>query len=200
MIILLDNGHGVNTLGKFSPDGLFREYRYARQVTALIQQQLKAQGYDARILVPEQGDVALTERAARVNAVCDQYGRKNVLLVSVHNDAAGADGKWHDARGLSVRVSPQASAESLRLARCIYDAGARIGGKTVTGNRCVPPGRYWPQSLYILNATKCPAVLTENLFQDNREDVAWLMSPEGLATVARYHVEGIKAYIREVQG
>lgn len=200
MIILLDNGHGVNTSGKCSPDGLFREYRYARQVTALVQQQLKAQGYDARILVPEEGDVALTQRAARVNALCDQYGKKNVLLVSVHNDAAGADGKWHDARGLSVRVSPQASQESLRLARCIYDAGARIGGNAVTGNRCVPPGHYWPQSLYILNATKCPAVLIENLFQDNREDVTWLMSPEGLATVARYHVEGIKAYIKEVQG
>ena len=32
---------------------------------------------------------------------------------------------------------------------------------------------------YILKHTKCPAVLTENLFQDNKEDVGFLLSEEG---------------------
>ena len=28
MKILIDNGHGINTPGKCSPDGKFREYKY----------------------------------------------------------------------------------------------------------------------------------------------------------------------------
>ena len=31
MKILIDNGHGYDTKGKCSPDGLFREYRWTRQ-------------------------------------------------------------------------------------------------------------------------------------------------------------------------
>jgi hypothetical protein len=194
MIILIDNGHGVNTSGKCSPDGKFREYRYAREIADEVMKRLRAQGYDARRIVEEDGDISLTQRAARVNAICDKFGRKNVLLVSIHNDAAGADGKWHDARGFSVRVSPQGSDASRRLAQCLYDAATQRGN-AVTGNRSVPPGRYWPQSLYILNATKCPAVLTENLFQDNRQDVDFLLSAEGRDAIAGLHIEGIINYI-----
>lgn len=133
MIILIDNGHGVNTPGKCSPDGKFREYRYARETAAEVVKRLRQEGYDARRLVEEEGDVALAERVARVNALCDTFGRKNVLLVSIHNDAAGADGKWHDARGFSVRVSPHGSAQSVKLAQCLYAAASRRG-KAVTGS------------------------------------------------------------------
>ena len=48
MIILIDNGHGVNTPGKCSPDGLFREYRYTREIAAEVVKRLRAAGYDAR--------------------------------------------------------------------------------------------------------------------------------------------------------
>ena len=38
--------------------------------------------------------------------------------------------------------------------------------------------------------TKCPAVLTENLFQDNKEDVAILMSETGKHAMVDIHVIG----------
>jgi N-acetylmuramoyl-L-alanine amidase len=47
----------------------------------------------------------------------------------------------------------------------------------------------------ILYRSKCPACLTENLFQDNREDVDFLLSERGRAAIVRLHVEGIKAYV-----
>ena len=37
MKILIDNGHGENTPGKRSPDGLFREYKYAREICKVRQ-------------------------------------------------------------------------------------------------------------------------------------------------------------------
>jgi N-acetylmuramoyl-L-alanine amidase len=57
--------------------------------------------------------------------------------------------------------------------------------------------KYWPQSLYVLGNTKCPAVLTENLFQDNKDDVDYLLSEAGRHTIARLHVEGIINYINK---
>ena len=59
---------------------------------------------------------------------------------------------------------------------------------------------YWKQNLAICRETKCPAVLTENLFQDNKADVEYLLSDEGRATIARLHVQGILDYIKAIQG
>lgn len=41
MKILIDNGHGEETPGKRSPDGLFREYKYARQIAEEVVKQLR---------------------------------------------------------------------------------------------------------------------------------------------------------------
>jgi N-acetylmuramoyl-L-alanine amidase len=43
--------------------------------------------------------------------------------------------------------------------------------------------------------TSCPAVLTENLFQDNKDDVAFLLSDEGKKKIVDIHVQGILKYI-----
>ena len=48
---------------------------------------------------------------------------------------------------------------------------------------------------YILKHTVCPAVLTENLFQDNREDVDFLLSDEGRQKIVTLHVQGICKYL-----
>ena len=71
MKILIDNGHGVDTAGKRSPDGVFREYKFAREVAAAVVEQLKALGYDAERIVTEEQDISLQERCKRTNAVCD---------------------------------------------------------------------------------------------------------------------------------
>ena len=47
----------------------------------------------------------------------------------------------------------------------------------------------------VLHRTRCAACLTENLFQDNREDVDYLLSPAGREAIVTLHVEGIKAYV-----
>jgi N-acetylmuramoyl-L-alanine amidase len=43
--------------------------------------------------------------------------------------------------------------------------------------------------------TKCPSVLTENLFQDNVDDVNYLLSEDGKKTIIDLHVNGIINYI-----
>lgn len=67
MKILLDNGHGIDTPGKRSPDGLLREYAWNRLIASRIVTVLTDLGHDAAILVPEQEDIPLPERCRRVN-------------------------------------------------------------------------------------------------------------------------------------
>lgn len=43
-----------------------------------------------------------------------------------------------------------------------------------------------------------PAVLTENLFMDNKEDVKFLLSEEGKKQIIDLHVQGIKKYIEQL--
>ena len=78
------------------------------------------------------------------------------------------------------------------LADCLFDS-AKVHGLKM--RQPMPTQKYWPQSLYVLNNTKCPAILTENLFQDNADDVSFLLSDEGKHVIERLHVEGIINYI-----
>jgi N-acetylmuramoyl-L-alanine amidase len=41
----------------------------------------------------------------------------------------------------------------------------------------------------------CPAVLTENMFMDSREDVKFLLSREGKQKCVDVHVDGIIRYL-----
>ena len=111
MKILIDNGHGENTPGKRSPDGSLREYAYAREIADRIAHELSARGYDTERIVRETVDVPLSERARRVNEVCGRYGTANVVLVSIHCNAAGngADQRKGQRQRLYRRRSGQNS-------------------------------------------------------------------------------------------
>lgn len=188
MKILIDNGHGVETAGKRSPDGRLREYAYAREIAARLEQALKEHGIEAVRITPEENDVPLAERCRRVN----KYGAKDVILVSIHCNAAGDGGQWMNARGWEARTSV-GNTKADKLATCLYKSAGRAGFKLRKDETDGDPDK--EGHLYILKHTVCPAVLTENLFQDNREDVEYLLSETGKQTIVDLHVNGIVEYI-----
>ena len=196
MIVLLDNGHGVNTPGKCSPDGVFREYKWAREEVRLIHEALKAKGITSQILVPEETDIPLSTRVARANAVCKQYGARNVLLISVHVNADGADGKWHNATGWECYTT-RGVTRSDKLADCLYDAAKKhLAGKRIrTDYTDGDPDQ--EANFYIIKNVVCPAVLTESFFQDNKEDVSYLLSKDGRDQICKVHVDGIIDFINK---
>lgn len=191
-MILVDNGHGVDTPGKRSPDGRLLEYKYTRDVAKDIVVQLKARDYNASLLVTEEKDITIRERIRRVNNLCKKVGATNVLLVSIHCNAAGSDGKWHKARGWQTFVSLNASVRSMTLAENLADAALKYGLKL---RKPTPTQKWWQQNLGICRDTNCPAVLTENLFMDNRDDVDFLLSKEGQSIIVNVHVMGIIGYL-----
>lgn len=192
MKVLIDNGHGKDTAGKRSPDGRLLEYAYAREIAVRLERELTARGIAAERITPEDWDVSLSERCRRAN----RYGAKGVVLVSIHCNAAGADGKWHEAQGWEAYVSKNASEKSKHLACCLIDAAKEAG---LTVRAYSPEVPYRTQNLAICRDTVCPAVLTENLFQDNRGDVDFLLSEEGKRVIVDVHVRGIEAYIKSTE-
>lgn len=216
MVELYDNGHGIDTLGKCSPDMSLREYKKARELVRDIVARRRAMGYDARILVPEDNDVSLKERCRRVNAICDKIGKSNVLLVSVHCNAAGNDGKWKSAGGWCAYTSPgQTKADILAthlygsaqtaLADYINDFPIlKMNGDYDSRQRPIRTDYSdgdpdYEARFYILMHTKCPAVLTESLFQDNKADCDFLLSAEGHNAIVNLHVNGVESYIKSLK-
>lgn len=215
MRILIDNGHGENTPGKRSPDGRFREYLYTREIAEEVVAELRRRGYEAERVVRENMDVSLATRVRRINDMCKQLDSANVLLVSIHVDAAGDGSGWMQAGGWSCYTTPGRT-KSDRLAECLYAAARRhlgeyvkiqLAGKeqglyslkqTPIRTDLTDGDRDKEANFYILKNTLCAAVLTENLFQDNRSDVEFLLSPVGRRAIVGLHVEGIVNYISAV--
>lgn len=197
MKIFIDNGHGIETPGKRSPDGKFLEYQYNRIIASRVTANLVDCGYDAQLLVPEISDVPLAERCRRVNAVCDEVGAANVILISIHVNASGSDGKWYKATGWSAYTTPGITREDL-LAYDLYESAKKhlVGQKIRLFNGPKEPD--FERNLYLLKHTKCAAILTENMFQDCLPDVVFLQSHTGMEAITMLHVEGITEYVNEL--
>lgn len=194
IIIAIDNGHGSNTPGKCSPDKKLLEYKWAREIAKMLQEKLISLGFKSELITPEEQDISLKERVSRANSLYKESG-KNMILISIHVNAAKSSGEWQNANGWMVFVSNNASKKSKLLAQCLYK---QADLKDLKGNRWVPEEKYWQQSLAICRDTNCPAVLTENLFMDNKEDVAFLLSKEGKEAIVDLHVKGILDYVNRL--
>ena len=195
MKILIDNGHGENTPGKRSPDGKFGEYLYAREIAEAIEGELKFLGLDAERIVTETEDISLEERARRVNEICGRLGAENVVLVSIHCNAS-KNGEWGKARGWSAYTS-KGKTKSDEFATMLYvEAAKNFAGQTLR-KEFSDGDPDWEEGFYVLRKTKCPAVLTENFFMDNEQDLAYILSKEGYEAVVTTHVEAIKKYVEE---
>ena len=193
MKILLDPGHGLNTPGKRSPDGKFLEATYNREIAKRIVAELQNKGYDAELLVPEEEDISLNERVRRTNEHCQTLGKSNVILISIHVNAAGNGSKWMNATGWSCYTS-KGQTQSDKLADCLYQAAIKnFPGKRIRTDFSDGDSD-WEENFYILRHTLCPAVLTENFFMDDL-DLEFLQSKAGKQAIVDTHVEGIIDYL-----
>ena len=194
LVVILDNGHGNDTPGKCSPDRSLFEWKWTREITSGIYEELYKADIDCHLLVMGDSDVPLPERVRWERVWTEQAKKagKETCLISVHINAAGGDGQWKSARGWSGWIAQSASPKSKQLAQLLY---AEAEARGLKGNRSVPAEKYWVAPFYITTHSSCPAVLTENLFQDNKEDVAFLLSDEGKRAIIDLHVQAIKKYI-----
>lgn len=207
--IILDPGHANFDIqkGKCSPvltpeqgydeetcyGGRFREGMFNRRIVEILTPMLQKLGYEVHNTSPESTNISLAIRVKRANDICRKVGTSNCLFLSIHSNAAPQKNKdgWENARGTSVHTCHNCSAKSEKLARHILNRAIADGFK---GNRA---NGFCKDNFYVVKNTLCPAVLIENLFYTNKEDLKILMSEEGRKKIAQYIFEGLCNYLNE---
>ncbi len=161
MIIILDAGHGYQTAGKQSPDGM-REYAFNREVAQYVKDYL-SNYLDIKIhfVHEDTRDVPLKERTMRAKAL------KADLYVSIHANAFGTNG-WNEANGIETYVYVTKPKEALALAEKVQSA---LVQNTSLKNRGVKTANF-----QVLRETHCPALLIECGFMTNKKEATLLKS------------------------
>ena len=120
-------------------------------------------------------------------------------MISVHANAAGHGG-WLNARGWSVWTT-RGQNNSDKLATCLYEAAKEniSNDKMYTAPKSIRTDYSdgdadWESNFTIIKGANCPAVLIENMFQDNKEDVKYLESKNGFNRVVNTIIDGVKLY------
>lgn len=194
LIPILDNGHGDNTPGKRSPQfggnlPILYEWEFNRDIVKRIAAMCTNAGIKYRVLVPEDNDVSLQARCKRANRIYSETGGKCFLL-SIHANAGGGTGwECYTTKG---KTKADNIAEILA-----FQWSWEFGNEWHLRADYSDGDADKESQFYILQYTKCPAVLSENLFMDNYKDYQFLMTDAGRERIAKVHFETIKQLIYE---
>ena len=180
-VIALDSGHGLNTPGKRTPDGI-REWVLNDEVRDRCAEYLK--DYECKIIYPDNNegkvDESLTSRKAMyVNADVD-------AAVSFHHNAYS--GKWNSkATGVETWVDRNCTAADMRLAKCIQKRLPEYTGLKDRGIK--------KEDFTVIYQNKCPSALCEGGFMDSRIDYPVITSDKGQDAYARAVAEGLVEFL-----
>ena len=196
--------------GKCSPDGEFKEAVFSRELVKDLLPIMQSYGFISLVDYPglapdgvnikayanswkDQQRAELNFRVRKVNEVCKIYGKENVIYVSLHVNASG-NGQWMKASGWEIFTSPGQTKSDV-LATCMWNAAnIYLNGETKMRSDWSDGDPDKEAAYMVLTKTKCPAVLVENLFMDNMEDLKVLTGDVGFMLIERTIVEGILNY------
>jgi len=194
--VFYKEGDPRNTPGKCSPDKTLREALWNREVANKVVALLKEEGFTVVLAAAESERVSITYPVKVCNNLCNKVGSSKVLFVSIHVNAAG-NGQWMNAKGWSVWTT-RGVTKSDKLATCMYTVAKKVFKDRNVRADYVDGDPDYESDFYVIKNTKCPAVLVENFFMDNKDDCAYLKTEICKQKCAKVIVEGIKNYINNV--
>ena len=118
-------------------------------------------------------------------------------LIAVGLNSTRMDGRYQAGKGWRVSSNPESS-QSSTLATALATAAMETLGHRATSSQDTATSLAHLNQTPILSSTAIPAVLTLNLYQDNRQDAAYLLSSEGRQAIIDLHVKGISAYLERL--
>lgn len=174
IIIALDDGHGMGTLGKRTPnftDGtksretgknFMHENEFNRTVVKYLDVELQRHGFKTLLVAPTDADTPLKARTDLANS------NKVDAYVSVHANAL--TGEWGKARGIETFYF-EGHLTSKKLAETVHKY-------LLQGTEFYDRGLKTSKELWVLKQTKyeIPSILVECGFMDNDREARLLMS------------------------
>lgn len=179
-LVALDAGHGLNTAGKQTPDGI-KEWTLNDKVCDKIT--LFLSDYNVVVIRTDNNegntDEKLTARRIMyVNADAD-------LAVSVHHNAF--TGTWNNATGIEVYTDKSPTEQDEKLAELIHEKLVEYTGLRGRGIK--------KANFTVINQNKIPAVLVEGGFMDGKNDYAVITSEAGQEAYARAVADAIVEFL-----
>ena len=179
-LVALDAGHGLNTAGKQTPDGI-KEWTLNDKVCDKIT--LFLSDYNVVVIRTDNNegntDEKLTARRTMyVNADAD-------LAVSVHHNAN--TGTWNSATGTEVYTDRNYTEQDQRLAELIHENMVKYTGLRGRGIK--------RSDFTVITQNQVPAALVEGGFMDNKIDYAIITSDAGQESYARAVADAIIEFL-----
>lgn len=189
--VIIDAGHGGLRDGYYTtcpnkmhtfPDGFtIYEGVVNRAIAKKVWLQLVDREIDFSLIYDEVDDDPLLIRTMRANKIYDRDSR--AILISIHSNAGGGEGN-------EIFIHPKAGQRTKTIANIFCDR--YMSDFPLWRFRWDSPKQaYKTANFYMLRETKCPAVLLENLFFDNREEAEYLASECGQQDIADCIVRAI---------
>ena len=172
IIIILDPAHGVDTKGKRSPDGRHREFAWSRERVKSLQATLTDLGYEVYTTTESLYEPGLSKRKNFATQI--RKGERKLLL-SLHNNAAGSNGEWMNARGVEVYTTPGMTNSDICADYILNQFKEDFPEIKMRYNKNAKFERDKEAKFTVLMGADYMGVLVEWLFQDNKEDVELLM-------------------------
>ncbi|MDR2355822.1 MAG: N-acetylmuramoyl-L-alanine amidase [Clostridiales Family XIII bacterium] len=178
--VILDPGHGAETVGKRSPDGSVLEYAFNRDMAARVKALLERHGVETLLTVTDDTDLSLEDRCKVANASGAD------LFVSLHANADGSGKNWTNPSGWEIFVYKKGSF-SEQLANAIHSETMPASGLIDRGVKTA--------SYYVIRNVNMPAALIEHGFYTNQTEIELLKSPEFRERLAVMDAKGILRFL-----
>jgi N-acetylmuramoyl-L-alanine amidase len=177
-LVALDDGHGPETAGKRTPDGI-RENQFNAPAMGFCAAALQRSGVRVMFTAPEDTDAPLATRVKRANDA------KADIFVSIHFNAF--KGNWDEVQGgIETHYYP-GSIEGWKLATAVQKH-VRMG--TPQLDRGIKAS-----SFVVLRDTIMPSIVIENGFMDVRKEAELMLNKEYQKEQGEQTAMGICEYL-----
>lgn len=180
-----------------SPNKNLDELTYLNRMTDDIILRLRETVKDTPFITITKLAGPMDQILSRLQALTRTTPPTSNCLIAVGLNSTRMDGHQHSNKGWRVISNPESS-QSSTLATTLATAAMQTLGHRATSNQGTATSLVHLNQTPILTATAIPAVLTLNLYQDNRQDAAYLLSSEGRQAIIDLHVKGISAYLERL--
>lgn len=194
--VLVDAGHGgidkkgnytTSPLKQFShPQGVFYEGVYNRIIADMLCEELKKHSIDYLKIYHKYIDTPLHLRSERVNEICKH---KKCFVISIHSNASVN----HLAHGWEVFTS-KGQTLSDKIATLFYNEIKELSARfhfRMRADKWSDGDNDKEANFWMLRKTKCPSILVENLFFDNKKDYQLLINNEFNKSLVQSFVQAI---------
>lgn len=164
--IVIDAGHGLNTLGKQTPDGE-KEWTFNNKVALVVIEQLQSFQNVQVLRVDDPTGKSDSPLRTRTNRANDWHAD---VFISIHHNALGNVWGKHGGVECYTMDHPKANVKSVEIAKLIQP---RLVKASRLRDRGIKRANF-----HVLRETKMPAVLIEGGFMDSITDIEVLRNDQ----------------------